>query len=476
MACVGGPAAPPPPLSPVLCEGRRRLDAFSRSVASALVQGEGAYLTRAISLACDSTELESDTLTLALVDGSFFALLRAFQRACRTGMPAHAMLPLVDHLADAIRDGPLPTLARLSRHAGAPTASNDRFLAAANSAECASAYSLRLRSVVAEGFMTHAPELGFQAAPGLARLEALASSFGASAKRAMAELAAALLPTAWLLLEYETADYRLAAAGEAAETRLRLQFEHGVLRPLNRSLAYLQGRLRPANLDWLVHAIGCGLASSLETGALAKQFDELGAMLFSEHVRRLADALAQASAATVRNDLGRLTQLAFLLNAGSVNEAAGLLLSQLASGATGGAGGGAGRAAGAAAGGSNRLTPQEAGRVLSLRIDFDRAEVRELLGVYFDMGFDEIEDEQASAAAAAAGSGTAAVSPAAPVAGARLEVDAANVEAGGARAAAQQAKALAGTVASASASRALLMGRGLFNAGRELLREAALEN
>jgi hypothetical protein len=285
-------------------------------LAAALVEGEAAYLSRAVSLACDSTELESDSLTLALVDGSFFAMLRAFQRACRAGMPAHTMLPLLDRLAEAIRDGPLPTLSRLARHAGSVAATNDRFISVANSAECAAAYSLRLRSVVADGLTAHAPELAAAAAAGLARLEALASAFDASAKRAMADLAGAMMPTTWLLLEYETAEYRLGGAGEAAEAALRAQFERGVLRPVGQSLALLRHRLRPPNLDWLVHALGCGLASRLEAGALAKQFDEMGAMLFSEHVRRLADALAGVSSSTVRNDLGRLTQLAFLLNAG----------------------------------------------------------------------------------------------------------------------------------------------------------------
>ena len=73
-------------------------------------------------------------------------------------------------------------------------------------------------------------------------------------------------------------------------------------------------------------------------------------MLFSEQVRRLSDALSAVSSAPasdpqlvallaslhsagceqVRNDFGRVTQLAFLLNASSVQEAAGLLLSQMA--------------------------------------------------------------------------------------------------------------------------------------------------
>jgi len=52
-------------------------------VACALVEGEAAYLKRTVGIACESSELEGDALTLALVDGAFFAMLRAFQRAGR---------------------------------------------------------------------------------------------------------------------------------------------------------------------------------------------------------------------------------------------------------------------------------------------------------------------------------------------------------------------------------------------------------
>ena len=97
---------------------------------------------------------------------------------------------------------------------------------------------------------------------------------------------------------------------------------------------------------------------------MVKRFDELGAMLFSEQLRRLADALSAISASTVRNDLGRVTQLAFLLSAASVQEAAGVLLSQLA-----------------APHAPPHLTPREAGRALLLRVEFVQAEVRQLLGL-----------------------------------------------------------------------------------------------
>ena len=459
-----------------MCEGRRLLDKYSSSLARALVEGESSYLARAIGVACESSELEADALTLALVDGAFFALLRAFQRAKRTGMLSLTMLPLLDRLADSIRDGPLQALKWHARNAGAAAADNFSFLAAANSAECAAAYSRRLRSLIAEALGVHDTELTAIAAPSLGRLEALAATFDDTAKRAMSELAATLMPTSWLLFEYEPADYQLVSAGEATEAALRAQFESGVLVPLSRTLASLRESLSQSNLEWLVHALGVGLSARLESGAMAKSFDELGAMFFSEQIRRLSDTLASVSAATVRNDLGRVTQIAFLLNAGSVGEAAGLLLSQLATGAVSGGGGG---------GSSNRLTPTEAGRVLTLRVEFDRVEVGELLGVYIEED-EEVQQERRTAACDHSAQTTMVTDPQtiSPMEGTSLTTsagggsDVGGAEAGSARvaAAAKQATALAGAVASVGASRALTMGRGLFNAGRELLREAALEN
>ena len=59
-------------------------------------------------------------------------------------MPRLTMLPLLDRLADSIRDGPLTVLNRHARQAGAAAAENSMFLAAANSLECAAAYTRRL--------------------------------------------------------------------------------------------------------------------------------------------------------------------------------------------------------------------------------------------------------------------------------------------------------------------------------------------
>ena len=143
---------------------------------------------------------------------------------------------------------------------------------------------------------------------------------------------------------------------------------------------------------------------------MQKHFDESGAMLFSEQMRRLSDALSGLIDTSVRPEFARLTQacasarvahavclcarasempnnavtrtlrrkairrpqppvhdalpqIAFLLNASSVQEAVGLLMSQLTS----------------AAQDSTQLSRADAAAVLSRRVEFDRDEVRDFL-------------------------------------------------------------------------------------------------
>ena len=82
---------------------------------------------------------------------------------------------------------------------------------------------------------------------------------------------------------------------------------------------------------------------------------------------QLIDALSDLVDGSVRNEFGRLNQIAFLLNAGSVQEAMALLLSSLGGAADDGAAGG------------GRLTRAEAARVLSLRTDLAmKEELREI--------------------------------------------------------------------------------------------------
>ena len=69
--------------------------------------------------------------------------------------------------------------------------------------------------------------------------------FDEAAADAMRSLGGSLLPAAWLLLEFDPADYRLLRAGEAAEATARAVFERGVLQPLAVSFAALRSSLRP---------------------------------------------------------------------------------------------------------------------------------------------------------------------------------------------------------------------------------------
>ena len=73
----------------------------------------------------------------------------------------------------------------------------------------------------------------------------VAARFDEAAADAMRSLSGSLLPAAWLLLEFDPADYRLLRAGEAAEATARAVFESGVLQPLAASFAALRSSLRP---------------------------------------------------------------------------------------------------------------------------------------------------------------------------------------------------------------------------------------
>ena len=66
----------------------------------------------------------------------------------------------------------------------------------------------------------------------------------------------------------------------------------------------------------------------VEQAVMQKRFNELGAMLLSELVQQLSDTLSEPiRGGSVRKELGRLRQLTFILNAGTVREAVGLLMS-----------------------------------------------------------------------------------------------------------------------------------------------------
>uniref|UniRef100_A0A7S4JIM0 Conserved oligomeric Golgi complex subunit 4 C-terminal domain-containing protein n=1 Tax=Prymnesium polylepis TaxID=72548 RepID=A0A7S4JIM0_9EUKA len=135
--------------------------------------------------------------------------------------------------------------------------------------------------------------------------------------------------------------------------------------PLRASLLEVRPLLREACMERLVHAIGDALAQAVEGAVLGKTFNEMGAILLCDHTRRLSDALSSLLVSgSTRAEFSRLNQIAFLLNAGSVAEAASIFMS----------------------GGTAGLTGADVGRVLTLRIDFSAAEVRDLLPDFEDDG------------------------------------------------------------------------------------------
>ena len=113
-----------------------------------------------------------------------------------------------------------------------------------------------------------------------------------------------------------------------------------------------------------VHTIAADLADQIESAIMHKKFDEAGAILLNEHVRLLVESLSELVSGSVRGDFGRLSQIIFLLTAGTVQEATALLLSTLAT----------------PSGGRNtQITKAQAARILSLRVEFSDDAIRELL-------------------------------------------------------------------------------------------------
>lgn len=368
---VAAPSASP--VAPrVHCAGRCRLEAYAQSLGCSLVAGESHYMRRAVELASISEETcdASSGQRYSFLDDAFYVLLHSFRRAvraceARAEAAAITIIPLLHPIADVIRESTLATLELRRRRSGAPAATNGPFLIVANSFDCAAAYVRELRGVIRSSFEEQFGSLAPMAEGSLDELEALSEHLESITVECISQIAATLMPTEYLMLEWGPTDFRLSDGygGEAKETAARIAFDQQLLRPLMESLEALRPLLRPPALERLVHALAAAFASQLEQGSKMKRYDELGALLFGEQVRRLVNALSGLVATgSARNEFARVSQLAFLLNAGSVQEAAGLLMSQEG-----------------AAGGGSRLTRAEAAAILSLRVEFDQAAVRDLI-------------------------------------------------------------------------------------------------
>jgi hypothetical protein len=366
-AAASAPSAAPPPQR---TEARSRLETYMQGLACGYLQGEVAYVECATRLASELAEVDAESLTLSLVDDSFFVLLKAFTRSASTGQATLCVVPLLHAACEILRGQCYPRLKRLLNNAGSADPANERFLVAANSMQCAAEYTQRLSKVVQTSFAQRFASLAGMAEMALSELASLGESCDESADKAMRRLAAELMPIDWLRVDFETRSFRLAG-DEHAEAEAQQSFERGLLQPLRAALERLREPLRAQNLEMLVKAIASALASQIEVSVLRKRFDEGGAILLCEHTRKLTDALSELVAGSVRNEFARLNQVTFLLNAGSVQEAAALLLSSSL--------------------GERGLTKEEAARVLSLRTDLPKEELAEF---FSSLGLDDTTLEE----------------------------------------------------------------------------------
>ena len=342
-------------------EARQRLEAYVQGVASVYLHAEGTWLHGAVGVAVSSDEVADETApdgpVLSLVDDAFYVLLKSFQRAIQSGHVTHVVVPLLSQIVDAARQRCVPALHDRMREAGAADAGNSAFIAAVNSLEYAAHNADRLRQVVQDALFSRQVDGEAEAdgseAEGLAALATLSSDFSDRAAEATAQLADALMPTAWLLLDFGPADFVL---DEAKEIEQQSSFDLKLLQPLAATLRALQHRLRRANMSAVTRRLALVLSERIEQAVMQKRFNELGAMLLSELVQQLSDTLSEPSG-SVRQELGRLRQLVFMLNVGSLSEAAGLGLSGVGS----------------------SLSREELCDILARRIEFDEGDVRDVL-------------------------------------------------------------------------------------------------
>ena len=348
---------------PKATNARVQLENYRQGLACGYLQGETMYLQCAVRLVVQMIEADCESLTLSIVDDGFFVLLKVFGRAVRSGAMTLAVVPLINVMVDTIRAQISPVLLKQIRQAGAADASNFNYLVAVNSMQCANEYTRKMCSVVSAAIAERFDGLLDMGKTAQADLDGLARGFEDSVRQEMRRLTAQLMPTTWLRVEFEPCSFVLTT--EQAEVDAQRDFEVGLLRPLRKALEPLAEQLREPNVETLVHSLAAALADELVAVVLHKQFNEAGAFLLCEHCRLLTDSLSELVSGSVRNEFCRLNQIAFLLTAGSVQEAADLLLST--QDALGGSGGGM------------RLTRAEAARMLTLRIEFSKEAIRELL-------------------------------------------------------------------------------------------------
>lgn len=307
------------------------------------------------------------------------------------------IVPLLNALTEKILVAQLlPELAALKRKAGAVRADNSSAIVALNSLDLGVEYSTQLVNVVRQGAAESFGDHSNLADEPSQLIVAFGEELKALKRTSVEELAEDLVPRAWLLLEWQMASYLVSTpmserrqpgtAGQGgrapgdmvserdaphAQSPIALAEGLGtdeagawpstrMLRNLVDALEDLKGRLRKGAHADVVEALAAKLAEHMEEGVMSKKFDELGAIQFQDEFRRIVEALGRVTETPVRHCFARLTQIAFLLNAASVNEAVSLMAEASALAAE----------ENETAGRPVRLTPAEACRVVSLRVEF----------------------------------------------------------------------------------------------------------
>lgn len=182
-----------------------------------------------------------------------------------------------------------------------------------------------VRAAAADGFGAHAPlpDCGALTEGAVSEIEAFGAELGGHLHAAVGELAEGLLPTAWLLLDWQVASYlveptrggggggggsgaggertpgRAADEGEADDDGAQPADARGggggssaplelpaaqMVRPLAAQLEALRERLAPAAHAAAVEELARRLAARMEDGILTKRFNELGAIQLQAEV------------------------------------------------------------------------------------------------------------------------------------------------------------------------------------------------
>ena len=267
---------------------------------------------------------DDEAPTLTVVDDCFFVTHHSVQRAVRSGDAKLAVVPLLHEIVDALRNLVYPKIMGTLRGAGAAAAANREWIVAFNAIDHAAAYASQLRDRVGAAFCGEF-ELAQMADPALEEFANISIHLRQQGAELAAALAATLLPTAWLLLEFGPAEYEIGS--EAHEAAIQQSFDEKLWR---RSTTRSGRRADPARGERRPRRRRARRAGGAARGGVppevvqrARRAPAVGAG--AQAVRRALVAVERVGA----HQFGRLTHLAFVLNVGSLQEAAALLMSTM---------------------------------------------------------------------------------------------------------------------------------------------------